>query len=59
MYYHVVNTDIFVIVIQLGPVTPMLIQANHTSGVGQTEAVNFTMISTTMSLGCHIEVSQM
>lgn len=57
--YRVVNTDIFVIVTQLGPVTPTLIQANHTSGVGQYEGVNFTMISTSMSLGCHVEVSQM
>lgn len=41
---------------QLGPVTPFLIQANHTSALGQVESVNFTMISTSMSLGCHVEV---
>lgn len=55
---HAVNTDVFVIIIQLGAVTPTLIQANHTSGVGQIEAVNFTLIPTSMCLGCHVEVSQ-
>uniref|UniRef100_A0A3Q1GDX7 Immunoglobulin V-set domain-containing protein n=1 Tax=Acanthochromis polyacanthus TaxID=80966 RepID=A0A3Q1GDX7_9TELE len=40
---------------KLGPVTPTLIQANHTSAVGQTERVNFTMMSTSISLGCLIQ----
>lgn len=59
----IINTDLqnalFVVLIQLGPVTPALIQANHTSAVGQIEGVNFTMIGTSMALGCHVEVSQM
>uniref|UniRef100_A0AAQ5YQJ1 Uncharacterized protein n=1 Tax=Amphiprion ocellaris TaxID=80972 RepID=A0AAQ5YQJ1_AMPOC len=42
---------------KLGPVTPALIQANHTSAVGQIEGVNFTMMPISMSLGCHIEGS--
>uniref|UniRef100_A0A3B5AU99 Uncharacterized protein n=1 Tax=Stegastes partitus TaxID=144197 RepID=A0A3B5AU99_9TELE len=42
---------------KLGPVTPTLIQANHTSAVGQVESVNFTMTSTSVSLGCHIQGS--
>uniref|UniRef100_A0A669CUX6 Uncharacterized protein n=1 Tax=Oreochromis niloticus TaxID=8128 RepID=A0A669CUX6_ORENI len=42
---------------KLGPVTPFLIQANHASALGQVESVNFTMISTSMSLGCHVEGS--
>ncbi|KAM8726881.1 uncharacterized protein AB9X84_000786 [Acanthopagrus schlegelii] len=36
-----------------------VIQANHTSAIGQIEAVNFTVIDTAMSLGCHIEGSSM
>ena len=48
---------LFVVLLQLGPVTPALVQANHTSAVGQIESVNFTMIGTAMSLGCHVEVS--
>uniref|UniRef100_A0A674NIK2 Uncharacterized protein n=1 Tax=Takifugu rubripes TaxID=31033 RepID=A0A674NIK2_TAKRU len=42
---------------QLGPVTPTCIQANHTSAVGQMEAVNFTIIPTTMATGCHVQGS--
>ncbi|KAL3055341.1 hypothetical protein OYC64_018096 [Pagothenia borchgrevinki] len=42
---------------KLSSVTPDLIQANHTSAVGQVESVNFTMISTAMSMGCHVEGS--
>ncbi|KAI9544545.1 hypothetical protein NQZ68_001418 [Dissostichus eleginoides] len=42
---------------KLSSVTPDLIQANHTSAVGQVESVNFTMIPTAMSMGCHIEGS--
>ncbi|KAK9538624.1 hypothetical protein VZT92_003785 [Zoarces viviparus] len=42
---------------KLGPVTAALIQANHTSAVGQIESVNFTIISTAMSTGCHVEGS--
>ncbi|XP_077954804.1 uncharacterized protein LOC144405462 [Gasterosteus aculeatus] len=42
---------------KLGPVTAASIQANHTSGVGQIESVNFSMVSTAMSLGCHVEGS--
>lgn len=55
---HHVNADLDVFVIQLGPVTASVIQANHTSAVGQVEGVNFTMLATSMSLGCRIEVSQ-
>ncbi|KAL7385888.1 hypothetical protein ABVT39_001558 [Epinephelus coioides] len=40
---------------KLGSVTPSLVQANHTSAVGQIESVNFTMIPTVMSMGCHLE----
>ncbi|KAM7400432.1 hypothetical protein PAMA_004900 [Pampus argenteus] len=40
---------------KLGPVTPDVIQANHTSAVGQTESVNFTMISMAMGQGCHLD----
>ncbi|TNN67479.1 hypothetical protein EYF80_022285 [Liparis tanakae] len=40
---------------KLGPVTAALIQANHTSSVGQIESVNFTMMATAMSMGCHVE----
>ncbi|XP_077414429.1 uncharacterized protein LOC144044094 [Vanacampus margaritifer] len=40
---------------KLGPVTPLLIQANHTSAVGQVESVNFTVSSTAMSLGCRVD----
>lgn len=36
--------------------TPTSVQANHTSAVGQVEAVNFTIIPTTMAAGCHIQV---
>ncbi|TNM98506.1 hypothetical protein fugu_014752 [Takifugu bimaculatus] len=43
---------------KLGPVTPTCIQANHTSAVGQMEAVNFTIIPTIMATGCHIQVRQ-
>ncbi|KAF7660017.1 hypothetical protein LDENG_00289950 [Lucifuga dentata] len=42
------------ILIQLGTVTPALIQANHTSMVGQIETINFTMMDTSMGLGCHV-----
>ncbi|KAM6990076.1 uncharacterized protein LKV04_009649 [Tautogolabrus adspersus] len=42
---------------KLGPVTAALIQANHTSAVGQIEGVNFTMMGTAMGLGCHVEGS--
>ncbi|KAG8014244.1 hypothetical protein GBF38_016668 [Nibea albiflora] len=42
---------------KLGPVTPTVIQANHTSAVGQIESVNFTMMGTSMSMGCHVEGS--
>ncbi|KAI3374844.1 hypothetical protein L3Q82_021387 [Scortum barcoo] len=42
---------------KLGSVTPTLIQANHTSAVGQIEGVNFTMTGTSMSMGCHVEGS--
>lgn len=38
---------------KLGPVTAALIQANHTSSVGQIESVNFTVMPTAMSMGCH------
>lgn len=38
--------------------TPTSVQANHTSAVGQVEAVNFTVIPTTMAAGCHIQVRQ-
>lgn len=41
---------------QLGPVTLASVQANHTSAVGQVEAINFTIVNTTMSTGCHIQV---
>lgn len=51
---HHLNFSIFVL--QLVSVTPKLIQANHTSGFGQLERVNFTMISTSMILGCHVQV---
>ncbi|CAG07102.1 unnamed protein product [Tetraodon nigroviridis] len=44
---------------QLGPVTPTSVQANHTSAVGQMEAVNFTIIPTTTAAGCHIQGSSM
>ncbi|CAB1437785.1 unnamed protein product [Pleuronectes platessa] len=44
---------------KLGSVTPMLIQADHTSGVRQVEHVNFTMIPTAMDQGCHVEGSSM
>ncbi|KAM3603942.1 uncharacterized protein V6R79_004396 [Siganus canaliculatus] len=40
---------------KLGSVTPDLIQANHTSAIGQIEGVNFSMIDTTMSMGCRVE----
>ncbi|CAL1580269.1 unnamed protein product [Knipowitschia caucasica] len=43
----------------VGPATASLIQANHTSGSGQYESVNFTMIGTSMGMGCHIEGSSM
>uniref|UniRef100_A0A3B4YG02 Immunoglobulin C1-set domain-containing protein n=1 Tax=Seriola lalandi dorsalis TaxID=1841481 RepID=A0A3B4YG02_SERLL len=42
---------------KLGPVTPLLIQANHTSAVGQVENVNFTMSAISMGLGCHVQGS--
>ncbi|KAM6918405.1 uncharacterized protein FYW49_008026 [Xenentodon cancila] len=35
--------------------TPTVIQANHTSGVGQTENVNFTVAPTSMALGCRVQ----
>lgn len=38
--------------------TPTSVQANHTSAVGQMEAVNFTIIPTSMAAGCHIQVRQ-
>lgn len=38
--------------------TPTSVQANHTSAVGQVEAVNFTIIPTGMADGCHIQVRQ-
>ncbi|KAF0046823.1 hypothetical protein F2P81_000456 [Scophthalmus maximus] len=44
---------------KLGPVGPVLIQANHTSAVGQTEHVNFTMLPTAMDQACHVEGSSM
>lgn len=47
---------VFVFFTQLGPVTPTSVQANHTSAVGQVEAVNFTIIPTTMAAGCHVQV---
>lgn len=47
----------FVFLIQLGPVTPTSVQANHTSAVGQVESVNFTIIPTAMADGCHIQVT--
>ncbi|KAM4557325.1 uncharacterized protein V3H82_017080 [Fundulus diaphanus] len=40
---------------KLVSVTPKVIQANHTSGFGQLERVNFTMIPTSMILGCHVQ----
>ncbi|KAF1383724.1 hypothetical protein PFLUV_G00134810 [Perca fluviatilis] len=42
---------------KLGPVTSALIQANHTSAIGQIETVNFTMISTASGQGCHVDGS--
>eukprot|EP00064_Thunnus_orientalis_P014311 superscaffoldBa00002466_g14353 len=42
---------------KLGPVTSGLIQASHTSAVDQIESVNFTMVSTSMGMGCHAEGS--
>uniref|UniRef100_A0A3B3DAR3 Uncharacterized protein n=1 Tax=Oryzias melastigma TaxID=30732 RepID=A0A3B3DAR3_ORYME len=39
----------------LGSVTSMAVQANHTSGVGQIESVNFTMAPTSVILGCHVQ----
>lgn len=51
---HHLNFSIFVF--QLVSVTPKLIQANHTSGFGQLERVNFTMIPSSMILGCHVQV---
>lgn len=53
-----VNLTLFVFSIQLGPVTPTSVQANHTSAVGQVESVNFTVIPTTMTDGCHVQVTQ-
>uniref|UniRef100_A0A4W6BVZ4 Uncharacterized protein n=1 Tax=Lates calcarifer TaxID=8187 RepID=A0A4W6BVZ4_LATCA len=44
---------------QLGSATPSLIQANHTSAVGQIENVNFTMNGTSMGLGCNVKGSSM
>ncbi|MEQ2298668.1 hypothetical protein AMECASPLE_007598 [Ameca splendens] len=40
---------------KLVSLAPKLIQANHTSGFGQLERVNFTMIPTSMILGCHLQ----
>lgn len=42
---------------QLGPVTPYLIQAKHTSAIGQIESVNFTIKPAFMDQGCHVEAS--
>uniref|UniRef100_A0A3B4B3C1 Uncharacterized protein n=1 Tax=Periophthalmus magnuspinnatus TaxID=409849 RepID=A0A3B4B3C1_9GOBI len=42
----------------LSPAVPGLIQANHTSGSGQFESVNFTIIGTSMGMGCHVEVGE-
>uniref|UniRef100_A0A8C5NFC0 Uncharacterized protein n=1 Tax=Gouania willdenowi TaxID=441366 RepID=A0A8C5NFC0_GOUWI len=42
---------------QLGSVSPLLVQANHTSALGHIENVNFTMSPTSMSMGCHVEGS--
>uniref|UniRef100_A0A3P9IZK1 Uncharacterized protein n=1 Tax=Oryzias latipes TaxID=8090 RepID=A0A3P9IZK1_ORYLA len=39
----------------LGSVTSAAIQANHTSGVGQIESVNFTMTPTSVILGCYVQ----
>ncbi|KAJ0058882.1 hypothetical protein NL108_001118 [Boleophthalmus pectinirostris] len=39
--------------------SPGLIQANHTSGSGQYESVNFTIIGTSLGMGCHVEGSSM
>ncbi|KAG7229243.1 hypothetical protein INR49_012900 [Caranx melampygus] len=44
---------------KLGPVSELLIQANHTSSVGQIESVNFTMSGISMGMGCHIQGSSM
>ncbi|KAM4728892.1 uncharacterized protein FYW61_011716 [Anableps anableps] len=40
---------------KLVSVIPKLIQANHTSGFDQLERVNFTMVPTSMILGCHVQ----
>ncbi|XP_077470504.1 uncharacterized protein LOC144085286 [Stigmatopora argus] len=40
---------------KLGPVTPVLIQANHTSALGQVESVNFTILAASMSMGCRVD----
>lgn len=56
---HHVKPDLCMLATQLGPFNVTLIQANHTSAFGQKESVNFTMISTSMSIGCRIEASQM
>ncbi|KAK7945477.1 hypothetical protein WMY93_001205 [Mugilogobius chulae] len=39
----------------LSPPTASLIEANHTSGSGQYESVNFTMVGTSVGMGCHVE----
>lgn len=51
------NVAFSAIAFQLGSVTSAAIQANHTSGVGQIESVNFTMTPTSVILGCHVQVS--
>uniref|UniRef100_A0A672IZ80 Uncharacterized protein n=1 Tax=Salarias fasciatus TaxID=181472 RepID=A0A672IZ80_SALFA len=35
--------------LQLGPVTALKVQANHTSAIGQVESVNFTMTGVSVS----------
>ncbi|CAJ1072514.1 hypothetical protein L3Q82_021387 [Xyrichtys novacula] len=40
---------------KLVSVAAALIQANHTSAVGQIENVNITFAGTAMSMGCHVE----
>lgn len=52
------SEDDLVLLIQIVSDAPDLIQANHTSAVGQSESVNFTITPTSLALGCHIEVSQ-
>uniref|UniRef100_A0A7N6AE86 Uncharacterized protein n=1 Tax=Anabas testudineus TaxID=64144 RepID=A0A7N6AE86_ANATE len=53
----IVTTTQQLISFQLGPVTSSLIQAKHTSAVGQSESVNFTLRATFTGHGCHVEGS--